>query len=90
MINAGTDPAFGRSVPAYVKEVIHLRCRRCDSSRLLRLDKKLSQDNDVFRCQECGFLFSPTLPLTADDAPENREPVPSRTVAVHSGYQARQ
>ncbi|MCH7606589.1 MAG: hypothetical protein IH962_05480 [Chloroflexi bacterium] len=66
-----------------------MRCRRCDSPRLLRLDKKLSQDNDVFRCQECGFLFSPTGPLAAEEAPENREAVPSRTVAVHSGYQAR-
>ncbi len=37
-------------------------CRRCDSTRLIRLDKKCSRDNDVFRCQECGFLFSPFTP----------------------------
>lgn len=36
-----------------------MRCHRCYSFKLLQLDKKLSQDNDVFRCQECGFIFSP-------------------------------
>ena len=42
-----------------------MRCRRCDSTRLIRLDKKCSRDNDVFRCQECGFLFSPSTPAGA-------------------------
>ncbi len=36
-----------------------MRCRRCLSNRLLKLDKKLPNDHDVFRCRECGFLFSP-------------------------------
>ena len=42
-----------------------MRCRRCDSTRLIRLQKKCSRDNDVFRCQECGFLFSPSTPAEA-------------------------
>ena len=41
-------------------------CRRCNSSRLVKLAKKLSEDNDVFRCEDCGFIFSP---LEAKDAP---------------------
>ncbi len=49
-----------------------MRCRRCDSTRLIRLDKKCSQDNDVFRCQECGFLFSPATP--ADTLLQRNEP----------------
>lgn len=36
-----------------------LQCRRCQSFRLISLSKKSPADNDVFRCQECGFLFSP-------------------------------
>ena len=56
-----------------------MNCRRCLSTRLLKLDKKLSQDNDVFRCLECGFLFSPSTPGGASLGA-------SRTVAVRSGY----
>ena len=41
-------------------------CRRCCSPHLLRLEKKLPQDNEVFRCQECGFLFSPSGPDRTD------------------------
>ena len=36
-----------------------MQCRRCFSYRLLQLDKKRPQDHYVFRCQECGFIFSP-------------------------------
>ena len=43
-----------------------LYCRRCCSPHLLRLEKKLPQDNEVFRCQECGFLFSPSGPDRTD------------------------
>jgi DNA-directed RNA polymerase subunit RPC12/RpoP len=43
-----------------------LYCRRCSSPHLLRLEKKLPQDNEVFRCQECGFLFSPPGPARPD------------------------
>ena len=34
-------------------------CRRCNGSRLVKLAKKLAEDNDVFRCEDCGFIFSP-------------------------------
>ncbi len=40
-------------------EVPTLRCRRCDSRRLILLEKKHPEDNNIYRCQECGFLFSP-------------------------------
>ena len=34
-------------------------CRRCGGNRLIKLDKKLKDDNDVFRCCLCGYIFSP-------------------------------
>lgn len=49
--------------------------------RLLKLEKKLAQDNDVFRCLECGYLFSP-------QAQTESNPAASRTAAVRSGYPA--
>ena len=36
-----------------------LYCRRCNSVRLGKLNKRASGDNDVFRCLECGHIFSP-------------------------------
>jgi len=45
-----------------------LRCRRRNSSRLILLNKKWSQDNNIYRCQECGFLFSPAEPRDIDPA----------------------
>ena len=42
--------------------MILLRCRRCSSGRLFVLSKVWATDNDVYRCRECGFLFSPTSP----------------------------
>ena len=36
-----------------------MRCRRCKSDRLIRLQVINPSDNPVFRCGECGFLFSP-------------------------------
>ena len=36
-----------------------MRCRRCYSSRLLALKKRLPGDNLILRCRDCGFLFSP-------------------------------
>jgi len=55
-----------------------MRCRRCNSIRLIRLDKKSSQDNDVFRCQECGYLFSPS---TSAEAPK-QQVSPQKTPAT--------
>ena len=37
-------------------------CRRCESKRVLLLDKKRRDDNYIYRCRECGFLFSPPKP----------------------------
>ena len=36
-----------------------MHCRRCGCNRLIKLDKKLKDDNDVFRCYLCGYIFSP-------------------------------
>ena len=36
-----------------------LQCRRCLSAKLIPLSKGAAGDNLVFRCAECGFLFSP-------------------------------
>ena len=64
-------------------------CRRCDSTRLIRLDKKCSRDNDVFRCQECGFLFSPFTPADVPNqqisALKTQEPLVGQEPAVKSG-----
>ncbi len=54
-------------------------CRRCQSTRLIPLLKKQRDDNDVFRCQECGFIFSP--PALA-----GRSSGLPRTTAVESVY----
>ena len=59
-----------------------MRCRRCDSIRLIRLDKKSSQDNDVFRCQECGYLFSPS---TSAEAPKQQVSSQKNPDAADSG-----
>ncbi len=66
-----------------------MQCRRCDSLRLLKLEKKSRKDNDILRCRDCGFLFSPSEP----DEPSPPQPGPkvkqSRTVAISSGYKDR-
>ena len=36
-----------------------MTCRRCPSQRLIALEKKLPGDNEVYRCRDCGYLFSP-------------------------------
>ena len=70
-----------------------MRCRRCNSSRLILLNKKWAQDNDIYRCQECGFLFSPSHPRdNAASSIDGLEPglapkvETSRTVAVSAGF----
>ena len=57
-----------------------LKCRSCESTRLVRLDKKEANDHDVYRCRGCGHLFSP------GDSPGPVSPTTSRTVAVQPGY----
>ena len=36
-----------------------LNCRRCQSEALLELACLGSDDHVVYRCRDCGFLFSP-------------------------------
>lgn len=36
-----------------------MNCRRCDSERLLELARLDGRDYTVYRCRDCGFLFSP-------------------------------
>ena len=36
-----------------------LNCRRCGSVELLELARLAGADHTVYRCRECGFLFSP-------------------------------
>ncbi len=61
-----------------------MNCRRCYSTRLVRLDKKETNDHDVYRCRGCGYLFSP------GDSSGATSPAPSRTVAVQPGYRTRE
>lgn len=36
-----------------------LNCRRCKSEALLELTRLKGADHLVYRCRDCGFLFSP-------------------------------
>ena len=36
-----------------------LNCRRCGSEELLELVRLAGADHTVYRCRDCGFLFSP-------------------------------
>jgi len=47
---------------------------------LIPLEKKQQDDDDVFRCQECGYIFSPATTTVTESR--------SRTTAVQSGYPA--
>ena len=66
-----------------------MQCRRCDSLNLLKLEKKSRKDNDILRCRDCGFLFSPSGPDEASPAQHGPKGKPSRTVAMSSGYKDR-
>ena len=63
-----------------------MRCRRCNSIRLIQLDKKIPDDHEVFRCQDCGFLFSPGGPSGSTAGNSGPAAPTSRTVAIQSGY----
>ena len=58
-----------------VEELREYECRRCLSSRLLILGKRRKEDNDVYRCRDCGYLFSPPPSPAA----------PLRNTAMESG-----
>ena len=56
-----------------------LICRRCNSDRLLELARLDGGDHWVYRCRDCGFLFSPpeghvagenVIPAPTPDGPE--------------------
>ena len=66
-----------------------LQCRRCDSLNLLKLEKKSRKDNDILRCRDCGFLFSPSRPDQARPDQPGPKGKQSRTVAISSGYKDR-
>ena len=53
-----------------------MRCRRCDSIWVFRLSLLYPQDNPIFRCRDCGLLFSPgDLARDEDAAGAPPEPV---------------
>ena len=52
------------------------RCRRCRYRRLIKLQKMRDDDHDVYRCAECGYIFSP--PPDAGQAPGSGAPGRSR------------
>ena len=47
-------------------------CRRCNSARLTKLKKRAEGDNDVFRCLECGYIFSPAPEQGDENVAEQR------------------
>ena len=51
-----------------------MRCRRCDSIRLIKLEKKREEDNDVFR--------SPNMLIVVDEAEGVEEPIYEAIEAV--------
>ena len=42
-------------------------CRRCGFRRLIKLKKMLVDDHDVYRCGECGYIFSPPAADSEED-----------------------
>ena len=36
-----------------------LNCRRCRGKRLVELGRLQGSDHPIYRCRDCGFLFSP-------------------------------
>ena len=54
-----------------------MRCRRCGYNRLIKLGKRHVEDNDVLRCGECGFIFSPAYHLTRRSEETNPEGAPA-------------
>jgi hypothetical protein len=51
---------------------------------LIPLEKKQQDDNDVFRCQECGYIFSPAASPRIGTGQDRK----TQTTAVQSGYPA--
>ena len=52
--------ASDSSGPAVMEDQVYeLNCRRCGSEELLELARLAGDDHAVYRCRDCGFLFSP-------------------------------
>ena len=69
-----------------------LICRRCDSDRLLELARLDGEDNTVYRCLVCGFLFSPPegyvrganiVPAATPDSPDETRRRLAAVASVH-------
>ena len=69
-----------------------LICRRCKSDRLLQLARLDGADHSVYRCRDCGFLFSPpegyvhgqnVIPAPTPDGPEEAQRRLAALAAVH-------
>ncbi len=55
-----------------------LNCRRCGSEALLELARLAGEDHTVYRCRDCGFLFSPPDEAAAAARSPGIEPSPLR------------
>ena len=55
-----------------------LNCRRCGSEALLELARLAGGDHTVYRCRDCGFLFSPPDEASASARGPGIEPSPLR------------
>ena len=71
-----------------------LNCRRCHSDRLLELARLDAEDHWVYRCRNCGFLFSPpeghvtgenVIPAPTPDGPEEARRRLAELAAVRPG-----
>ncbi len=47
------------------------RCRRCRYRRVIKLQKMRDDDHDVYRCVECGYIFSPPPDQEPNADPES-------------------
>ena len=55
-----------------------LNCRRCGSEALLELARLAGEDHTVYRCRDCGFLFSPPDEAAVAERSPGIEPSPLR------------
>ena len=62
-----------------------LHCRRCESEELLELARLAGGDHTVYRCRDCGFLFSPPDETAAAARGPGIEPSPLRRRPAFGG-----
>ena len=73
-----------------------LKCRRCQRARLVELGRLQGSDHPIYRCRDCGFLFSPPeeerragYAAPVQPSPTNREVWPAGSAppgVVRYGY----